>query len=83
LSFDYHTYYQIYPLPQVFPLLIQKLSTKEQASLVWQFICSVPIMLLEEVLPWMVSFLSADKQAEVTRCFNEIAPMETALQEVS
>lgn len=67
---------------QVFPLLIQKLSTKEQASLVWQFICSVPIMLLEEVLPWMVSFLSADKQAEVSRCFNEIAPMETTLQEV-
>ncbi|XP_073219425.1 zinc finger protein BRUTUS-like At1g18910 [Cicer arietinum] len=67
---------------QVFPLLIQKLSTKEQASLVWQFICSVPIMLLEEVLPWMVSFLSADKQAEVTQCFKEIAPMERALQEV-
>ncbi|XP_050871044.1 zinc finger protein BRUTUS-like At1g18910 isoform X1 [Lathyrus oleraceus] len=67
---------------QVFPLLIQNLSTKEQASLVWQFICSVPIMLLEEVLPWMVSFLSADKQAEVTQCFNEIAPMERALQEV-
>ncbi|CAJ2664463.1 unnamed protein product [Trifolium pratense] len=67
---------------QVFPLLIQKLSTKEQASLVWQFICSVPIMLLEEILPWMVSFLSADKQAEVTQCFNEIAPMERALQEV-
>ncbi|CAI8609987.1 unnamed protein product [Vicia faba] len=67
---------------QVFPLLIQNLSTKEQASLVWQFICSVPIMLLEEVLPWMLSFLSADKQAEVTQCFNEIAPMERALQEV-
>lgn len=48
----------------------------------WQFICSVPIMLLEEVLPWMVSFLSADKLAEVTQCLNEIAPMEKALQEV-
>ncbi|TKY55135.1 RING finger protein [Spatholobus suberectus] len=67
---------------QVFPLLMQKLSTKEQASLVWQFICSVPIMLLEEVLPWMVSFLSANKQSEVTQCLNEIAPMEKALQEV-
>ncbi|KAK7265753.1 hypothetical protein RJT34_33376 [Clitoria ternatea] len=67
---------------QVFPLLMQKLSTKEQASLVWQFICSVPITLLEEVLPWMVSFLSANKQAEVTQCLNEIAPMEKALQEV-
>ncbi|KAE9610036.1 putative aminoacyltransferase, E1 ubiquitin-activating enzyme [Lupinus albus] len=67
---------------QVFPLLMQKLSTKEQASLVWQFICSVPIMFLEEVLPWMVSFLSADKKTEVTQCLSEIAPMEKALQEV-
>ncbi|KAG2407693.1 Zinc finger protein [Vigna angularis] len=67
---------------QVFPLLMEKLSTEEQASLVWQFICSVPIMLLEEVLPWMVSFLSASKQSEVTQCLNEIAPMEKALQEV-
>ncbi|XP_061358857.1 zinc finger protein BRUTUS-like At1g18910 [Gastrolobium bilobum] len=67
---------------QVFPLLMQKLSTKEQASLVWQFMCSVPIMLLEEVLPWMASFLSADKQVEFTQCLNEIAPMEKALQEV-
>lgn len=67
---------------QVFPLLMQKLSTKEQASLVWQFLCSVPIMLLEEVLPWMVSVLPADKQSEVTQCLNEIAPMEKALQEV-
>jgi len=62
---------------------MEKLSTEEQASLVWQFICSVPIMLLEEILPWMVSFLSASKQSEVTQCLNEIAPMEKALQEVS
>ncbi|MED6184787.1 hypothetical protein PIB30_050836 [Stylosanthes scabra] len=67
---------------QVFPLVIQKLPTEEQASLAWQFICSVPIILLEELLPWMVSFLSEDKQAEVTQCINEIAPMEKALQEV-
>ncbi|CAL0330170.1 unnamed protein product [Lupinus luteus] len=67
---------------QVFPLLMQKLSTKEQAALVWQFICSVPIMLLEEVLPWMVSFLSEDKQTEFTQFLNKIAPMEKALQEV-
>lgn len=34
-------------------------------------------------MPWMASFLSADKQVEVTQCLNEIAPMEKALQEVS
>ncbi|XP_027329762.1 zinc finger protein BRUTUS-like At1g18910 isoform X3 [Abrus precatorius] len=67
---------------QVFPLLMQKLSTKEQASLVWQFICSVPIMLLEEIFPWMVSFLSANKQTEFAQSLNEIAPMEKELQEV-
>lgn len=80
---DRHAHYYICTLLQVFPLLIQKLSTEVQASLIWQFICSVPILLLEEVLPWMVSFLPADKQAEVTQCINEIAPMEKALQEVS
>ncbi|KAK4257144.1 hypothetical protein QN277_006769 [Acacia crassicarpa] len=67
---------------QVFPLLLQKVSIEEQASLVWQFICSVPIMLLQEILPWMVSFLSADKQAEVQKFLNEITPMEKELQEV-
>lgn len=79
---EFLTHYQICALLQVFPLLMQKLSTKEQASLVWQFLCSVPIMLLEEVLPWMVSVLPANKQSEVTQCLNEIAPMEKALQEV-
>ncbi|XP_054821497.1 zinc finger protein BRUTUS-like At1g18910 isoform X3 [Prosopis cineraria] len=67
---------------QVFPLLMQKVSIDEQALLVWQFICSVPIMLLREILPWMVSFLSAEKQAEVRKFLNEITPMEKELQEV-
>ncbi|KAI9117590.1 hypothetical protein K1719_011756 [Acacia pycnantha] len=67
---------------QVFPLLLQKVSIEEQASLVWQFICGVPIMLLQEILPWMLSFLSADKQAEVQKFLNEITPMEKELQEV-
>ncbi|KAI4343821.1 hypothetical protein L6164_011127 [Bauhinia variegata] len=67
---------------QVFPLLMHKLSPKEQASLVWQFICGVPIILLEEVLPWMTSFLSANKQAELKECLKEISPMEKPLQEV-
>ncbi|XP_028784078.1 zinc finger protein BRUTUS-like At1g18910 isoform X2 [Neltuma alba] len=44
--------------------------------------CSVPVVLLQEVLPWMVSFLSADKQAEVRKFLNEITPMEKELQEV-
>lgn len=38
---------------QVFPLLMQQFSSSEQASLVWQFMCSVPVTLLEDFLPWI------------------------------
>jgi zinc finger-like protein len=67
---------------QVFPLLMQKFSSKEQGSLVWQFICSVPIMLIEDIFPWMISFLSPEEQVDVTRCIKEIVPREKSLQEV-
>ena len=67
---------------QVFPLLMQQFSSKEQASLVWQFICSVPLMLIGEFLPWMISFLSPKEQVDVTHCIKEIVPREKSLQEV-
>jgi len=67
---------------QVFPLLMQQFSSKEQGSLVWQFICSVPLMLIEEFLPWMISFLSPEEQEEVTLCIKDIVPREKSLQEV-
>ncbi|OVA09101.1 zinc finger protein [Macleaya cordata] len=67
---------------QVFSLLIQLFSFEEQAALVWQFICSVPIMLLEDFFPWMTSYLPANEQADVVLCIKEVVPKENLLQEV-
>ncbi|XP_004301304.1 PREDICTED: uncharacterized protein LOC101310711 [Fragaria vesca subsp. vesca] len=67
---------------QVFPLLLQQFSPKEQASLVWQYMCSIPVVLLEDLLPWMISSLQNDEEEEVIRCIKEIVPDEKHLQEV-
>ncbi|EOA34392.1 hypothetical protein CARUB_v10021919mg [Capsella rubella] len=67
---------------QVFPLLIEKFSFKEQASLVWQFICSVPVMVLEDFLPWMMSYLSHEEKTEVENCIKDVVPIEDSLQQV-
>lgn len=67
---------------QVFPLLMQQLSFQEQSSLVWQFICSVPVMLMEQFLPWMMSFLSPGEQADVIHSVQKIIPVEKSFQEV-
>ncbi|PSR89630.1 Zinc finger protein BRUTUS-like [Actinidia chinensis var. chinensis] len=67
---------------QVFPLLMQQFSIEEQASLIWQFLCSVPIMLLEDFLPWLTSFLSPDEQEDILHCIIEVVPKEKLLQEV-
>ncbi|XP_010459541.1 PREDICTED: uncharacterized protein LOC104740590 isoform X1 [Camelina sativa] len=65
---------------QVFPLLIENFSFEEQASLVWQFICSVPVMVLEEVFPWMTSLLSPVEKSEVENCMKEVVPKDVSLQ---
>ncbi|CAA7013653.1 unnamed protein product [Microthlaspi erraticum] len=65
---------------QVFPLLIENFSCQEQASLVWQFICSVPVMVLEDVFPWMTSLLSPNEKAEVEDCVKQVVPQELSLQ---
>ncbi|XP_022134687.1 zinc finger protein BRUTUS-like At1g18910 isoform X2 [Momordica charantia] len=67
---------------QVFPLLMKQFSAREQASLVWQFICSVPMTLLQEFLPWMMSFLALEERLEVTNCLRDVVPNEKLLQEV-
>ncbi|OAP04055.1 hypothetical protein AXX17_AT3G37180 [Arabidopsis thaliana] len=46
----------------------ENFSFEEQASLVWQFICSVPVMVLEEIFP------------EVETCLKEVVPNEVSLQ---
>ncbi|XP_050377186.1 zinc finger protein BRUTUS-like At1g74770 [Argentina anserina] len=67
---------------QVFPLLLQQFSPKEQAALVWQFMCSMPLVLLEDLLPWMISSLQIDEKEEVIHCIIEIVPDEKHLREV-
>ncbi|XP_048330069.2 zinc finger protein BRUTUS-like At1g18910 isoform X1 [Ziziphus jujuba] len=67
---------------QVFPLLSKQFSPKKQAAFVWQFLCSIPVMLLEDLLPWTISFLPLDEQLEVKNCIKEIVPEEKSLQEV-
>ncbi|KAI3912679.1 hypothetical protein MKW92_037402 [Papaver armeniacum] len=66
---------------QVFPLLIQ-FSLEEQASLVRQFIYSVPIMLLEDMLPWMASYLPKTEHDDFALCIKTVIPKENLLQKV-
>eukprot|EP01018_Ginkgo_biloba_P038446 Gb_32431 [translate_table: standard] len=67
---------------QIFPLLTQHFSFKEQASLVWKFMCSIPVNLMEEFLPWLVSSLSIDNRKEMIKCMCKIVLEEEFLQEV-
>lgn len=71
-----------YFMVQIFPLLIQQFSKEEQASLMWQFFCNVPVVLLEDLFPWTLSFLSPDEQMEVTCCIKAVVPEEKSLLEV-
>ncbi|XP_047955559.1 zinc finger protein BRUTUS-like At1g74770 isoform X1 [Salvia hispanica] len=67
---------------QVFPLLIEKCSVEEQSHLVWQYMCTVPTILLEEFLPWTTRYLSSDEKLDVQHCIKLIVPNERLLQEV-
>ncbi|GAB4828861.1 hypothetical protein Ancab_018521 [Ancistrocladus abbreviatus] len=67
---------------QVFPLLIEKFSFEEQASLVWQFLCSIPVNMMEEFLPWLSSSISADEHQDMRKCLKKIIPNEILLHQV-
>ncbi|KAF4396291.1 hypothetical protein F8388_019837 [Cannabis sativa] len=66
----------------VFPLLIEKFSLEEQASLVWQFLCSIPVNMMAEFLPWLSSSISPDEYEDLQKCLKEIVPEEKLLQQV-
>eukprot|EP01018_Ginkgo_biloba_P039244 Gb_21179 [translate_table: standard] len=53
---------------QAFPLVTQHFSFKKQASLVWHFMCSIPVNLMEEFLPLLASSLSTDDQKDMIKC---------------
>ncbi|XVE75215.1 hypothetical protein DITRI_Ditri12bG0077700 [Diplodiscus trichospermus] len=67
---------------QVFPLLIEKFTFEEQASLVWQFLCSIPVNMMEEFLPWLSSSISSDEHKDMRKCLSKIIPKEKLLQQV-
>ncbi|KAJ7531954.1 hypothetical protein O6H91_14G066700 [Diphasiastrum complanatum] len=67
---------------QVFPLLMQQFTVEEQAALVWQFMCSIPIDLMEQFLPWLVSTLSQGDREDMVACMHKIVPGEELLQQV-
>lgn len=61
---------------QVFPLLIEKFSFEEQASLVWQFLCSIPVSMMAEFLPWLSSSISSDECQDMRKCLSRVIPEE-------
>ncbi|KAJ8769822.1 hypothetical protein K2173_008228 [Erythroxylum novogranatense] len=67
---------------QVFPLLIEKFSFEEQASLVWQFLCSIPVNMMAEFLPWLSSSISSDEDQDMRKCLCKIIPEGKLLQQV-
>ncbi|KAG2411057.1 Zinc finger protein [Vigna angularis] len=67
---------------QVFPLLIEKFSLEEQASLVWQFLCSIPVNMMVDFLPWLSTSISPDESQDLRNCLIKIVPQEKLLQKV-
>jgi zinc finger-like protein len=67
---------------QVFPLLIKKFSHEEQADLVWQFLCSIPVNMMTNFLPWISASVSTDENQDILDCLSKIVPEEKLLQEV-
>lgn len=63
-------------------MLIEKFSCEEQASLVWQFLCSIPVNMMAEFLPWLSSSISCDERQDMHRYLRKVIPEEKLLQQV-
>lgn len=63
-------------------MLIEKFSYEEQAALVWQFLCGIPVNMMAEFLPWLSSSLSSDEHEDMLKCLCKIIPEEKLLQQV-
>ena len=68
---------------QVIPLFKKRFSFDEQAALVWQFLCSIPLNFMEKFLPWISASLSVAEHEQMVLCMYSIVPNEDALQQVS
>ncbi|KAK4375621.1 hypothetical protein RND71_006298 [Anisodus tanguticus] len=67
---------------QIFPLMMEKFSSKEQARLVWQYLCSVPLMILEDFMPWLTASLSSDEKTDFLNFVHLVLPEEKLIHEV-
>ncbi|WCJ21936.1 zinc finger protein-related [Euphorbia peplus] len=67
---------------QVIPLLIEQFSLKEQASLVWQFLCSIPVNMVALLLQWLASSISLNERQDMRKCLSKIIPEEKLLQQI-
>ncbi|KMZ67425.1 hypothetical protein ZOSMA_269G00160 [Zostera marina] len=67
---------------QVFPLLVEKFSFKEQATLVWQFVCSVPVYVIADFLPWLSSSITTDERRDMYKCLCKVIPEKKLLRQV-
>lgn len=67
---------------QVFPLLLKHFDVEEQAALVWQFFCRIPVHILQELLPWISSSLSEVEHEIMLTSIRTIVPKEDLLQHV-
>lgn len=60
-------------------MLVEKFSFEEQAYLVWRFLCSIPVNMMEEFLPWLSSSISPDEYEEMRMCLSKVVPDEKLL----
>ncbi|EXC25401.1 Uncharacterized RING finger protein [Morus notabilis] len=66
---------------QVFALLCENFTLEEQASLVWQFLCSLPTYVLSKALSWVSASLSTCEYQALFNCLVKIVPEEKLLQQ--
>ncbi|KAM6562011.1 hypothetical protein CsatB_022009 [Cannabis sativa] len=67
---------------QVLRLLMEKFSHEELASLVWQFLCSIPVNMIAKFLPWLSSSISSDEHQSMCKLLGKVIPEEKLLQQV-
>ncbi|KAH7295966.1 hypothetical protein KP509_26G001500 [Ceratopteris richardii] len=67
---------------QVFSLLLKHFGHEEQAALVWQFLCRIPVSLLQRLLQWITTSLSQVEKESMIKCMQLIVPEDESLQHV-
>lgn len=67
----------------MFPLLLQHFSRAEQAQLVWRFLASMPIALMQRCLSWVASYLTQAEQQAMVQQMHEVVPEEELLRQVT